>query len=113
LNAANNGVAIIPQNGNNGHRSLATSIAAYLDGVQLTKKPKSHAEYSTALAYLAESCRKPSLDAIARTDLLKFAAFLRDEKETTAPKVPPKTRVAKSIVCSSLCSQTMSVQHSQ
>ena len=81
LNAANNGVAIIPQNGNNGHRSLATSIAAYLDEVQLTKKPKTHAAYSTALAYFAESCRKLSLDAIDRTDLLKFAAFLRDEKE--------------------------------
>ena len=80
MNAINNGVAVVPENGN-GHRSLAKAISAYLDEVQSTKKPKTHAAYSTALEYFAESCRKQSLDTIERSDLLKFAAFLRDEKE--------------------------------
>jgi hypothetical protein len=36
---------------------------------------------STALAYFAESCHKLSLTDIERKDMLRFAAFQRDEKE--------------------------------
>jgi integrase/recombinase XerD len=42
LNALNNGAAIVPENGN-GHRSVAASVADYLEETKLTKKPKTYA----------------------------------------------------------------------
>jgi integrase/recombinase XerD len=80
LNAVNNGVAVVPENGN-GHRSVAASVAEYLEETKLSKKPKTFSAYSTALAYFTESCHKQTIEDIDRKDLLKFAAFLRDEKE--------------------------------
>jgi len=79
LNAINNGVAVMPDGGS-GQRSLAASVADYLDEIKLTKKPKTLAAYTKALGYFTESCRKMNLDEIERADLLKFSAFLRDEK---------------------------------
>jgi integrase len=61
--------------------SLSTAIASYLEEVKLTKKPKTHSAYATTLAYFAESCRKVFIEDIVRTDLLKFHAFLRDDKD--------------------------------
>jgi integrase/recombinase XerD len=81
LNAVNNGVAIVPENGDDGHRSLAAAIEEFLDETKLTKKPKTLAAYTTALNYFTESCSKLYLEDIERRDLLKFCAFLRDEKE--------------------------------
>jgi len=80
LNAINNGVAILPENGN-GHRSIAAAVAEFLDETKLTKKPKTLAAYTTALNYFSESCPKLYLHDIERKDLLKFSAFLRDKKE--------------------------------
>src|ERR1700716_3443885 len=81
LNAVNNGVSIVPENGQNGHRSVAAAVAEFLDETKLTKKPKPLAAYSTALAYFVESCHKLNLEEIDRRDLLKFSAFLRDEQD--------------------------------
>jgi integrase/recombinase XerD len=81
LNAVNNGVAVVPENGDNGHRSTAAAVADFLDETKLTKKPKTLAAYTTALNYFTESCPKLYLEDIERKDLLKFCAFLRDEKE--------------------------------
>src|SRR5215475_508380 len=80
LNAINHGIAVTPQNGD-GRRSVAASVSDFLDETKLTKKPKTLAAYSTALAYFTESCSKLCLEDIDRKDLLKFAAFLRDNKE--------------------------------
>jgi integrase len=71
---------VVPD-GEDGHRSLAACVADYLDETKLTKKPKTLAAYSTALAYFTESCHKLNIEDIERRDLLKFCAFLRDEKE--------------------------------
>ena len=65
----------------NGHRSVAAAVADYLDETELTKKPKTLAAYTTALTYFTESCHKLNLEDIDRMDLLKFCAFLRDEKD--------------------------------
>ena len=81
LNALNNGVAVVPENGDNGHRSLAAAVAEFLDETKLTKKPKTLAAYTTALNYFTESCPKLYLEDIDRRDLLKFSAFLRDDKD--------------------------------
>lgn len=62
-------------------------IAAYLEEVKPTKKPKTLAAYTTALAYFQESCRKLYVTDIERKDLLKFTAFLRDEKGQSARSV--------------------------
>ena len=83
LNAVNNGAVIVPES-KDGPRSVAASVADYLDETKLTKKPKTLAAYSTALAYFVESCHKPNLEDIDRRDLLKFHVFLRDDKEQAA-----------------------------
>ena len=81
LNAINNGVDVAADDDQNGHRSVAKAIAEYLDETKLAKKAKTFAAYNTALSYFAESCPKLYLEDIERSDLLKFSAFLRDEKE--------------------------------
>ena len=42
LNAVNNGVPIVPSNG---RRSLAETVADYLEEIEFTKKSKTHAAY--------------------------------------------------------------------
>jgi integrase/recombinase XerD len=82
LNARNNGVNVISENGpSNGHTSVAASITDFLEETKLSKKPKTFAAYSTALHYFQESCSKIFIEDIDRKDLLKFSAFLRDEKK--------------------------------
>jgi integrase len=81
LNAVNNGVAVVSDNGQNGRRSLAAAVTEYLEETTLTKKPKTLAAYATALTYFKESCPKLFLEDIDRKDLVKFSAFLRDDKE--------------------------------
>jgi len=80
LNAVNNGVPVVPENGN-GHRSLAAAVTEYLEETDPTKKPKTPAAYTTALSYFTESCPKLFLEDIDRKDFLKFSAFLRGNKE--------------------------------
>jgi integrase len=80
LNAVNNGVSVVPD-GQNGQRSVAAAVAEYLEETTLTKKPKTLAAYTTALSYFTESCHKLNVEDIDRKDLLKFCAFLRDEKD--------------------------------
>lgn len=83
LNAVNNGVAVLPEDGQNGngHKCLSSAVAEFLEETKLTKKPKTYAAYSTALRYFTESCPKLNVTDLERRDLLKFAAFLKDEKE--------------------------------
>ena len=59
---------------------LAAAVTEYLEEKTLTKKPKTLAAYTTALSYFTESCPKLFLEDIDRKDLLKFSAFLRDDK---------------------------------
>jgi len=86
LNAVNAGVTVVPENGN-GQRSISAAVAEYLEEVRISKKPKTYAAYSTALAYFVESCPKILLTDIDRMDLLKFCAFLREEKEQSPRSV--------------------------
>jgi integrase/recombinase XerD len=50
LRALNNGVPIMSEPGN-GHRSVASAVADFLEETELTKKPKTLAAYTTALNY--------------------------------------------------------------
>ena len=80
LTAKSKGVAVVTES-SNGHRSLADEITAYLEEVKLGSKPKTLAAYTTALDYFTQSCHRLHLEDIQRVDMLKFAAFLRDEKD--------------------------------
>jgi integrase/recombinase XerD len=97
LNALNNGVSVLPENGN-GHRSVAAAVAQFLEETELTKKPKTLAAYTTALNYFTESCPKFYLDEISRNDLLKFAGFLRDEKKQSPRSVYNKFETVMSFL---------------
>jgi hypothetical protein len=79
---------VVPEK--NGHRSLAAAVETHLEEIKLTKKPKTHSSYSIALSYFMESCHKPNLEDIDRLELLKFIAFLRDEKEHAARTIAGK-----------------------
>ncbi len=92
LNATNNGLEVTPENGDNGNHSLAAAVTDFLEETKLTKKPKTLAAYRTALGYFQESCPKLHLEDIERRDLLKFAAFLRDEKEQAPRSVLQQIR---------------------
>jgi integrase/recombinase XerD len=92
LNALNNGVPVLPENGN-GHRSLAAAVSQFLEETELTKKPKTLAAYTVALNYFTGSCAKLYLHEIERKDLLKFSAFLRDEKEQSPRSVYNKFEI--------------------
>ena len=81
LNAKNNGVAVAAPELTNGRRPLGAAIADYLEEIKLGRKDKTYVAYDLSLRYFAESCSKIFVDEIERKDLLKFAAFLRDEKE--------------------------------
>jgi len=81
LNAIAQGVAVTPEAEQTAGRSIQAAIAQYLEETRLTKKPKTLAAYSVSLRYFAESCSKLYLEDIKRSDLLRFHAFLRDEKE--------------------------------
>jgi len=87
LNARNNGVAVVPDSGENGHRSIAAAVAEFLEEIELTKKPKTLAAYKTTLNYFTESCPKLFVNDIERKDLLKFSAFLRERKQQSPRSV--------------------------
>jgi integrase/recombinase XerD len=80
LNAINNGVAVVTEEVQ-GRPPLVDAVADYLEEIKISKKPKTYAAYSTALNYFSESCKKGYLEDIDRKDLLKYAAFLREQKD--------------------------------
>jgi integrase/recombinase XerD len=61
--------------------SLVDAVTTYLAEIQLTKKPKTLAAYTTALDYFLESCKAEHVGDIDRSHMLQYAAFLRDKKE--------------------------------
>jgi len=78
LAALNAGVPVLARTA--GQVALTEAIAEYLEETKLTKKPKTLSAYTTALAYFQESRHKQFIRDIERKDLLRYAAFLRDEK---------------------------------
>jgi site-specific recombinase XerD len=84
----NNGDATAPHiKGKNGNKPLTGAIRDYLEEVELSKKPKTLAAYTTALDYFTQCCHKLHVEDIERKDLLKFAAFLREQKEQSPRSV--------------------------
>jgi hypothetical protein len=75
LNARNNGVMVVSEPPQNGHRSLSGAIAEFIEETQLTKKPKTLAAYRKSLEYFQDSCPKLYVEDIERRDLLKLVCF--------------------------------------
>ena len=107
LNATNNGVSVLPELEKTNGRSIAVTMAEYLEDVKLkqtTNKPKNFGRhntsgcYSTALAYFTESCHKMNLEEIDRRDLLKYAAFLQTDKKQGARSVYNKFQIVMSFL---------------
>lgn len=83
LNAIAQGVSVALEQDAQEGRSLQAAINHYLEETRLTKKKKTLAAYTTALRYFKESCSKLYLEDLERHDMLKFHAYLRDEKKQT------------------------------
>jgi integrase/recombinase XerD len=60
---------------------LDAAMDAYLSEIKSSRKKKTHQAYSVALRYFYESTGNKPIQEIARTDLVKFSLFLREEKE--------------------------------
>jgi integrase len=97
LNAIANGHVIAGSNGSD-RQLLSVAVTEFLEETKLTKKPKTLAAYKTALDYFTESCHKLSLGDVERRDMLKFVAFLRDEKELSARTVYNKFEIIMSFL---------------
>ncbi len=77
---------------------MAYAVEQFLEETKLTKKPKTLSAYTTALNYFTESCHKVNVADIERKDLLKFSAFLRDEKDQAPRSVHNKFETVMSFL---------------
>jgi integrase/recombinase XerD len=90
LRAIKQGIELVPDDDDK-RQKLASAISTYLEEIELTKKRKTLYAYTVALEYLRESLEfneragvtgpKVYVDDIDRKDMLRFSAFLRDQKE--------------------------------
>jgi len=92
LNAVAKGVTVIPEtNGEDtAKRSISLAAAAFLEGKKLTRKKKTYSGYEIALGYFEESCSKRYLEDLEKLDLLKFSAFLKNDKKQSPRSVHNK-----------------------
>jgi integrase/recombinase XerD len=80
LDAIANGVPLASANGATDRQLLSVAVTEYLEEVKLSSKPGTLVGYTTSLNYFTESCHRLNIGDVDRLDLLKFVAFLRDEK---------------------------------
>jgi len=89
LKALARGIALVPSE-DGAKRSLPLAVEDFLEQVKLTRKEKTHEGYRIALGYFQASCSKRYVEDIEKLDLLKFMAFLRDEKKQAPRSVANK-----------------------
>src|SRR5262245_31504722 len=77
LNARAHGIEI-PSESKAPGRLLANAVDEYLDEIKTTKSPATHSAYSLALRGFLETCAKPTLEQVARTDLIQYLKHLRE-----------------------------------
>lgn len=73
-----------------GKTLLSKAVTTYLADILLGKSKKTYAAYSKDLEYFTESCTKTYLADVDRRDMLRYSAFLRDEKELAPRTVSNK-----------------------
>jgi integrase/recombinase XerD len=87
LKAKAQGIALAPEPGAPTGTDLKQAVADYLEDTKLTKKPKTFAAYTVSLTYFMESCSKDFVEQIDRRDMIRFTAFLRDNKKQSPRSV--------------------------
>jgi integrase/recombinase XerD len=91
LNAVAKGLTIGSDNDEHGRkRPMVLAVADFLEEVRLTRKEKTYEGYEIALKYFQESCKKRYVQDVEKIDLLKYSAFLRDEKKQSPRSVHNK-----------------------
>jgi integrase/recombinase XerD len=92
LNAVSKGITI--REGSDadeaGKRPMILAAADFLEEVKLTKQEKTFEGYDIALKYFQESCSKRYVQDVEKIDLLKFAAYLKNEKAQSPRSVHNK-----------------------
>lgn len=81
LKAKDQGISVVSEDVPDKRRKLDITIVHYLDEIALNKKRRTLTAYSNSLKLFAEFVGKTHLEEIVRMDLLRFSAYLRDEKE--------------------------------
>ncbi len=69
---------------------LRPAVEDFLEDIQLSRQRKTWLGYCLSLKYFEECCSKTYVEDIERKDLLRFAVFLRDEKELAPRSVHNK-----------------------
>lgn len=80
LKAIEQGISVIPQDELDRRLKIADAIATYLEEIKLSKKHRTFLAYSKDLEYFQESCSKVYIEQIERIDMLRYGAFLQEEK---------------------------------
>jgi integrase len=81
LNARNNGVAVIPEDGkrHTAGYTIADAVISYLAEIKISRSAATHSAYMLALRNFTESCDKAFLEEIDRRDLLEFVRYMRED----------------------------------
>jgi len=74
------GIEVVCEKEESGVTTIADSCESFLEEVRQRSRRKTHQQYSVALRYFQECCHDKQVGEIGRSDLLKFLAFLREEK---------------------------------
>jgi integrase/recombinase XerD len=90
LNAISKGLTVATEADDAGKRPMVLAVADFLEEVKLTRKEKTYEGYEIALNYFQESCKKRYVQDVEKIDLLKYSAFLRDEKNQSPRSVHNK-----------------------
>lgn len=89
LEAKARGVQVVEE-GTETRRRIDEMVALYLQEIKDGKKHKTWLAYSKALVYFLENVSKVFLEDIERTDMMRFATFLRDKKGLSPRSVSNK-----------------------
>jgi integrase len=60
-------------------RTLADGVEDWRNEIRANKKHRTYLAYKKATEYFLESCAKPTVESVERTDMLNFKTFLRGE----------------------------------
>jgi integrase len=92
LKATSQGIIIVPEESEDaaGKTPMLLAVAEFLEEIKLSRKEKTRSGYEIALKYFQESCTKRYVQDVERIDLLKFAAFLKEDKKQSPRSVHNK-----------------------
>jgi integrase/recombinase XerD len=90
LNAVSQGLTVATEADDAGKRPMVLAVADFLEEMQLARQEKTYEGYEIALKYFQESCTKRYVQDVEKKDMLKFSAFLRDEKNQSPRSVHNK-----------------------